>query len=316
MQVVSENPDRVEEARAWLLKHKEETGMSWPALGRLTSNGNTTLSLFSSDTYKGDNAKVASTILAYRDRIAAQADIGADLPPVPMWFDTKTSKALRNHLVYAQSGKIVLIVTVPGIGKTKMAERFASADPNVWLATMSPATAGVATMASEVAEALGLGLVTGSPHQLSRKIREFLNGRKGLIIIDEAQELTDKALNEIRGWHDRTGVGIALLGNDKVIGQFDSRKSALSQISSRFSHRFVADSPETADIDACLEAWGITGGQQRSYLRQIGMMAGALRELTHTIEFAQLLADKPASMLSAGEFHAAAKARNPKLGRA
>ena len=312
MQTIEENPDRVETARSWLISHKAETGKSWPEISKLTDVAGSTLSLFSSDKYAGDNAKIATRVLAYRDRIAAQADIATEARTAPAWYDTHTSRELTRLLDWAQSGKIVLIVTPPGIGKSKVAERFAVADPNVWLATMSPATAGVATMASEVIEALGLGQVAGSPHQLSRKIREYLVGRKGLIIIDEAQELTDKSLNEIRGWHDRTGVGIALIGNDKVIGQIDSRKSALAQVSSRFSHRHVQMAAYPEDIDACLDAWGIVQADQRAYLHKLGRLPGALREVTHTIEIAAMSTGQ--GELTLAHLRAAAKARNPKFG--
>lgn len=313
MQVVVDNTSPVEQARAWLNAHKADSGLSWPDIAKLTDLGGPTLSAFSSAKYQGDNDKVASKVLAYRDRLDAQAEIAADVPVRPEWYATETAQHLTALLRWAQSGRIVLIVTNPGIGKTKVAERFSAGDPNVWLATMSPATAGVATMAAEVSEAMGMGQITGSPHQLSRKIREHLAGRKGLLLIDEAQELTDKAINEIRGWHDRTGVGIVLFGNDKVVGQIDSRKSALAQISSRFSFKHVQEQAKPADIDVCLDAWGIDDAQQREFLRRLGMMPGALREITHTIEIALMSAFGEGAPLSVSHLRQAARQRNVKL---
>ena len=313
MQVVVDNSINIESVRAWLNAHKAETGKSWPDISKLTDIPAPTLSLFSSAKYAGDNEKYAAKIIAYRDRLAAQAEIGLDMPMVPTWYETATSQKLTSLLRWAQSGRIVLIVTAPGIGKTKVAERFAAADPNVWLATMSPATAGVGTMAAEVAEAIGLGQITGSPQQLSRKVRDHVRDKSGLIIVDEAQELTDKAINELRGWHDRTNVGIALLGNDKVVGQLDSRKSALAQVSSRFSYRHEQSQALAADIDACLDAWGIKDDDQRTFLRRLGMLSGALREITHTVEVALMSAFGSDQPLSLALLREAAKARNIKL---
>jgi len=314
MQIVVDNTASVEEARTWLNTHKAETGRSWPDISRLTDVAAPTLSLFASSKYAGDNEKIAVKIFAYRDREQVQAEIGADLPMVPDWYETETSRRMTTLLRWAQSGRIVLIVTAPGLGKTRVAERFAAADPNAWLATMSPSTAGVATMASEVGEAIGLGHITGSPQQLSRQIRERIRGKKGLIIIDEAQELTDKAINEIRGWHDRTKVGIALMGNDKVVGQLDTRKSALAQISSRFSYRHVQTQSLPGDIDACLEAWGIKDQAQCEFLHRLGMMPGGLREITHTIEVALMTAFGEETGLSLLHLRQAARQRNVKLG--
>lgn len=314
MQVVVDNSINIESVRSWLNDHKAETGKSWPEIGKLTDVDKSTLSLFSSGKYAGDNVKVAGKVAAYRDRMDAQAEIGIDMPMVPEWYDTETSRYITGLFRWAQSGKIVLIVTNPGIGKTKAAERFAAADPNVWLATMSPATAGVGTMAAEIAEAIGLGQITGSPQQLSRKVRDHVKGKSGLIIVDEAQELTDKAINEIRGWHDRTKVGVVLLGNDKVVGQLDNKKSALAQISSRFSYRHEQVSARAGDIVACLDAWGITDEAQRDYLAKLGSLPGALREMTHTIEVALMTAFGEGVALTLAHLRSAARQRNMKWG--
>ncbi|WP_190287138.1 AAA family ATPase [Novosphingobium sp. LASN5T] len=304
----------VEEARAWLIEHKAEAQLSWPQIAKFTDAGPSTLSLFASDSYAGDNTKVATKVLAYRDRLHMQTEIIGDSPMVPEWYDTATSRRITELLRWAQSGEFVLIVTDPGIGKTITAERFASADPNVWLATMSPATAGVGTMSAEVAEAIGLGQLVGSPQQLSRKVRDFVRGKSGLIIVDEAQELTDKAINEIRGWYDRTKVGVALLGNSGVLGRSKSRTSALAQVVSRFSMRHSQASATPEDIAACLDAWGIADEQQRDFLHRIGRMPGALREVTHTLKIALMASFSAGTPLTLNHLEQAARERSPQFG--
>lgn len=314
MEVVASNSQAEVEARAWLIGHKETAGLSWPDIGKLTDVASSTLSLFATGKYAGNNATVATKIVAYRDRMASQSELAADLPTVPEWFDTPTSARLTELLRWAQSGEIVLIVTTPGIGKTRVAERFAANDPNVWLATMAPSTSGVATMAIEVGAAIGLGEIKGSPQQLSRQIKSRVRGKNGLLIVDEAQELTDKALNELRSWHDQTKVGIALLGNETTVGQIDSRKSALAQISSRFSIRHVQVAPMAGDMDALLDAWGIADGEQRSFLAKIGALPGALREVTHTVKIASVAAMGARSQLTLAHLRSAARQRNVKVG--
>jgi DNA transposition AAA+ family ATPase len=311
---VVDNTGGVDGARAWLVAHREETKLTWDRLGALCSIAGSTLSLFGADNYKGDNDRIAANVQAYRDRLAAQAEIGRDAPAVPVWYETETSRRLGQLLRWAQSGKVVLIVTAPGVGKTKTAEHLAEQDPNVWLATMAPSTAGVATMLIEVGAAIGLGDIKGSPQQLSRQIRTHIQGRNGLLIIDEAQELTDKAINELRGLHDRTKVGLVLLGNEKVVGQLDSRKSALAQVSSRFSIKHVQAQPIEGDMDALLDAWSITDPEQRRFLARIGAMPGALREVTQTLEVALMAAFGADQRLSLDHLRAAAKQRNVKIG--
>ncbi|WP_375292328.1 AAA family ATPase [Sphingomonas melonis] len=314
MEVVVNNSPSEIEARSWLNAHKDENGLSWPQIGKLTDVASSTLSLFATGKYVGNNENIAAKVLAYRGRLTVQEAISADLPMVPVWYDTATSTKLTSLLRWAQSGKIVLIVTSPGIGKTRTAERFEAADANVWLATMAPSTAGVATMLIEIAAAIGLGEVKGSPQQLARQIKTRIRGRKGLLIIDEAQELTDKALNELRSLHDQTGVGIALLGNETVVGQLDTRKSALAQISSRFSIKHVQAAPIAGDLDALFEAWGIADAAQKTFLAKIGALPGALREVTNTIEIALMASFGTGEALSLGHLRDAARQRNVKLG--
>ncbi len=314
MEVVADNSQAEVEARMWLAGHKEEARLSWPQIANLTDVAASTLSLFATGKYTGNNAAVASKVRAYRERLTAQAELAADVPMVPSWYQTPTATRLNELLRWAQSGEIVLIVTTPGIGKTKVAERFEANDPNVWLATMSPSTAGVATMAIEVGLAIGLGEIKGSPQQLSRQIKARVRGKNGLLIIDEAQELTDKALNELRSWHDQTKVGIALMGNETVVGQIDGRKSALAQISSRFSIRHVQVSPMPGDLDALLDAWGIMESDQRAFLAKVGAMPGALREVTHTIKIAAMAAFGTRGQLTLSHLRDAARQRNVKVG--
>lgn len=314
MEVVIDNSASETDARAWLNRHKLDAQLSWSQLGKLTDVASSTLSLFSTGKYGGNNQGVATKIVAYRERLSVQAEIAADVPMVPAWYETATSGKITSLLRWAQSGKIVLIVTGPGLGKTRTAERFAASDPNVWLATMSPSTAGVATMAIEVGEAIGLGEIKGSPQQLSRKIKNHVKGKKGLLIVDEAQELTDKAINELRGWHDRTGLGIALLGNETVVGHIESRKSALAQVSSRFSFKHVQAIPMTGDLDALFDAWGITEPDQKSFLARMAALPGALREVTHTLEIALMVSISGREPLSLAHLRDAAKQRYTKVG--
>lgn len=141
MEVVTDATAAEMDARTWLNEHKTETGQSWPTLGVLTDVAGSTLSLFATGKYQGRNEPIAAKVLGYRDRLTVQAEIAIDAPQVPHWYDTPTATRLTKLLRWAQSGKMVLIVSTPGIGKTKTALRFAEHDPNVWLATMAPLSA-------------------------------------------------------------------------------------------------------------------------------------------------------------------------------
>ena len=116
MEVVAENRPAEVEARTWLNAHKDENGLSWPQLAKLTDVSASALSAFAGGKYAGNNEAVADKVRACRDRLASQAALAADAPAVPHWYETPTAARLTSLLRWAQSGEIVLIVTTPGIG--------------------------------------------------------------------------------------------------------------------------------------------------------------------------------------------------------
>jgi DNA transposition AAA+ family ATPase len=113
-----------------------------------------------------------------------------------------------------------------------------------------------------------------------------------LLIIDEAQHLTVKSIEEIRSWHDATGIGIALFGNESVQQQLDGgmRSAAFAQIFSRVSLKIVRSFPLAADVDAMLEAWDVHDDKVRDEMHRIAQVPGALRGATFALELAHMLA--------------------------
>lgn len=284
----------IEEHRQWLKDHRAATGASWSELARRTGVPTGTLSQFGgANGYAGDESKPAEGVYRYRQLLLAQAEIEIEAPEIPDWYETQTSRDLGNLLRMAQRGRIVVAAMGAGLGKTKTARRHKACFPNVYIATMSPSSAGVNNMQIEVLEALGERDASGTPQKLSRRIRERVRDAKGtLIIIDEAQHLSEKALEEIRSWHDAVGVGIALLGNESVLQRLEggSRRAVFAQLFSRLALRLPRSQPLRADIDAMIEAWDVSGAAEAAFIHKIGMTPGALRGATMALELASMIA--------------------------
>jgi len=96
---------RRSKARSWLAAHKEESKSSWTHLGKLTDVAPSTLSLFATGKYAGNNATVAAKVLAYRSRLTAQAELAADAPAVPEWHETPTSLRLMSLFRWARPAR-------------------------------------------------------------------------------------------------------------------------------------------------------------------------------------------------------------------
>lgn len=287
-------PIDIEEQRHWLIDHRASTQLSWSELAKRMDIPSGTLSQFGSlKGYAGDERRLAERVFRYKQMLVQQAKIEVEAPDLPEYFSTPTSEQITDLLNWAQRGRITVIATGAGLGKTKTVIHFRDCMPNVFIATMSPSTAGVNNMQIEVLEALGERDAVGTPQKLSRRIRDRVRTlSKPLIVIDEAQHLSEKAIEEIRSWHDATGVGIALMGNIKVMQQLEggTRSAAFAQLYSRVSMRLIRPVPLQADADALAEAWKVQDDATLGLLRKIAMMPGGLRSGTMALELAWMLA--------------------------
>lgn len=290
------NPDNlpvdVEEQRGWLMAHKEQTGASWPMLAQQTGIPNGTISQFGPGTYKGNNDEIARKIYRYRQHLAAQAEIDAEAPAIPGYVDTPTSHRILSLLKWAHRGRIVVAAMGPGTSKTFTARHYQASVTNVWMVTMTPSTASMNNMQIELLAVMGERDAHGSSQTLSRRIKERINNSGGLILIDEAQHLSEKALEEIRSWYDATGTGIALIGNEMVIGRLEggARKAAYAQLFSRVGMRHIQNLPLAEDARVIAGAWGVEDAKQIAFITQKAMMPGGLRGITMMLELATMIA--------------------------
>ena len=297
-------PVDIAEQKNWLNDLRRQTGAGWAELGKRIGIPQSTLAAFGSERgYSGNEQPIADKIFRYRQTLATQASIAVEAPETPGYFETSTSKQLNQVLAYGQRGKIVLAAMGPGTGKTMTARHFAACYANVFVSTMKPSTSGVNTMQIVVLASLGEKNAVGTPQKLSSRICELLEALGNpLLIIDEAQHLSEKSIEEIRSWHDETGCGIALLGNVGVLQRLEggNRASAYAQLYSRVSLKVVRPLPLLADIDALAEAWEVFDEPFVAYLRKIGMLPGGLRGLTMALELGSMIAAAESQTIQIG----------------
>lgn len=283
----------VEEQIGWLKAHKEETGASLTDIASWTGIAHGTLSNLLGKGYAGNRKRYADMIAAYRQTLTAQSELVADLPEKPGYFETPTSSAITRYLQWAQRGRLVLIVTGAGLGKTETAKHFLRDNHNSFMATMTASTSGIMPMQQRVLRSLGEKQAIGSPAALSEMVCDKVrNLRHAVIIIDEAQHLSIKAVDEIRSWHDETGVGIALMGNERVEQSIYgiSRAADFAQIFSRIGLSLSRPRAVEGDAEALAAAWGITDPKIIAKIREMASKPGALRGATFALEVAHLMA--------------------------
>lgn len=251
-----------------------------------------TLNQWLSGKYAGDNEAIDAKLRLWLDAYQTRQANDRAMPEAPAYVPTPTSMRVLSALSYAQmAGDIAVAYGAAGVGKTTACKQHRDANPNVWIATMSPATSGVVTALQEVAESLGLDS-SGGARVVAKRIERRVEGTRGLLIIDEAQHLSVPALDELRGIHDATGIGVALVGNEGVFARMAGGRNAaqLDRLYSRVGKRLRLAHATEADIQAVIKAWGVLDNHCHAALVRIARGAGALRALTKTLRLASMYA--------------------------
>ncbi|MEO5774908.1 MAG: AAA family ATPase [Sphingomicrobium sp.] len=285
-------PLDVQEQIEWLLEHKQLASASWTILAQQTGIAAGTLSVFAGGKYQGDNERVAREVFRYRQHLQTQAELNVEAPDIPPFYLAPTAKKLQSMFAWGQRGRIVICALGPGCSKTTTAENYRDCMSNVWLITGKPSCAGLNNMQIEVLAALGERDARGTGQALSRRIRDRIANSNGLLIFDEAQHFHERAIEEIRSWHDATGIGVALIGNYNVLARIEggNRSAAFAQLYSRVSMKLVQNLPTTSDARTLAEAWAVEDQKQTDFIVRMSQRPGGLRTLTMMMELATMVA--------------------------
>lgn len=283
----------IEQQRQWVIRHKAENDLSWKQLEARIGRSASTLSLFATSKYGAPGDLIAEEIFKYRQTLAAKAAISQKSVEIPDYYPTPTSLQLIALLTWAKRGRIVMAAMGPGMSKSITARHFEACNSNVFRVTISPATSGIRAMLRAVLHTMGVTSPTGDIQSMSMQVKDRATKMQDpLLIMDEAQHLTVQSIEEVRHWHDETGIGIALLGNEQVQQKIDggARAAAFAQLFSRVAQSIVRSRPMPEDVDAMLNAWCIDDPAISREVHRISQMPGALRGATFTLELAKMLA--------------------------
>lgn len=212
------------------------------------------------------------------------------------WSETCTGKRIIGALSFAQvTSDLALIYGTSGVGKTRAAVEYSRRGANIWLATITPATSGIVPALGEVCTAIGIAGCNGAA-ALHSAIVQRIKGTDGLLIIDEAQQLSAAALDQLRSIYDAAGVGMALIGTPDLYTRLTAGEDStiLDRLLSRVGKRLYLDAVAVEDVQAIAAAWGIQNGRAQKTLQDIAHKPGALRLISKTLRLARLAADNRA----------------------
>jgi DNA transposition AAA+ family ATPase len=296
--------DLREEVRALL---EADQRLSQNAIAKESDVSAATISQWLSNAYAGNNQKVEGKVRAWLDAYRERQASGG-LPQAPKWIETPSSLRVIAGLRYAQmAGDIVVIYGGAGTGKSSGIEQYARVSPRVFSVTVTPATSGVLAILEEIATAVGLRDWVRSSSGLQRAIVPRLKGTNGLLVLDEAQHLGILALDQVRALHDLAGIGIALVGNERVYTNMTggNRAAYLDRLFSRIGKRIALKKTTEGDVDKIVEAWGIKDRECRRQIAEIATKPGALRVLTKVLRLAASYAQADSRSLCCDDVRAA-----------
>lgn len=295
---VKDLPVDVEEMRLWLNGYRElsDPPLPWSQLAKESGIPMGTLTTFAAGTYgaKDGGGNVARKVFQFRQMVEAQTMRQSKLPTNPGYFDTRTSLRMLDLLEIAHSGRITVVGTGPGTGKTFTMDEYAERAGSVWRATMSPSSGSLLAMTQSVLAALGVEQRRLSKADASAMVMTRIAGRRGLLVIDEGNWLTLESIEQLRNWHDLTGVGICIFGNEQLVQTIKTgpKRDQLARLLSRIANMHEQRTPLPEDVAAFCDAWGIEQPDIRRYLENIALTpdSGGLRECKQLIEAATMLA--------------------------
>lgn len=287
----------------------KDTAYSQARVAKEADVSGSTLSQWLGGTYAGSQQAVAKKLRAWHRAYEERTRDGG-LPQPPAWADTPTSARIIGGLRYAQMAQdLVLILGGAGLGKTKTIERYRSMQPNVWTVELTPATGSEIGVLEEIVIALGVRDYARTSGHLFRTILSKVRNTNGLLILDEAQHLTVKALDQVRAILDQGGIGLVLAGNERVYTQMTggNRAPFLDRLYSRVGQKIILRKASAKDADAIIDAWGFDDAKCRDALRAIASKPGALRQLNKVLRLAAAYAKAQQHKLGCEDIHVAAR---------
>ncbi|HIF6018600.1 TPA: AAA family ATPase [Vibrio parahaemolyticus] len=249
-----------------------------------------TLSQILNGAYKADPSKMIEKLSKWL-RLREERNNAPSINPG--FVMTQTAKQITDDLTYAQvTESIVVIFGASGVGKSETLREYKRNNNNVWMVTASPSRSSLTECLYELALELGLDDAPRRKGMLARVIRNRLVGSEGLVIIDEADHLDYPTLEELRIMQEETGIGMVLVGNNKVYSQLTGgrRDEDFARLFSRIAKKRGIHKTKLADVRAIADAWNVDGESERSLMVQISERPGGLRLLSKTLKLAAMFA--------------------------
>ncbi len=213
-----------------------------------TGISKSTISLWLNNTYKGDNAKIADKINNF---IQLEKDRNDD-EDIPVCDISILKYIFEIGKLCHTKGKIGVCAGRAGLGKTVAVKEYVKQNLNAILIE-SDSGYTAKSLLLEIHKRLGL-TGKGCCYDLMSEVVNKLNNSGRLLIIDEAENLPYRALEITRRIHDKTGVGVLLVGRNILFENLRGFNNQYDQLYSRVKYHKFLDRLTIQDVTKLLSS--------------------------------------------------------------
>ena len=252
----------------------EQKTFSMQFIATATGIAKSTISMWLNNNYKGDNDKIADKIHNFIQREKERSG-NDELPFVDISIVKYISEIAR---LCHTKGKIGVCAGKAGLGKTVAVKKYTKEYmDSILIESDSGYTAK--SLLKEIHRRLGLS-GKGSVYDLMSEVITKLNQSGRLLIIDEAENLPYRALEITRRIHDKTGVGVLLVGRNILFENLKGFNNQYDQLYSRVKYHKSLDRLLIQDVIKILDSIGQSTDLAETYLQYSD---GNTRRLEHLI---------------------------------
>lgn len=255
------------ELQARLSQYLKQCGLSQNAAAKQIGISETMLSQYRNSRYNGDVPAAERKIEEFlRTRAAIEASEAKNqgYRSSQEYVPTSISEDVYHAIQYCQTERGMMVLHGDaGIGKTKGAMRFVQENPtNAIYIKCTPIGGTLGNILKLLAQALKVP-ETRNKLDMILAIQDRLHGTDRVIIIDEAQNLNFRALEELRCLSDPDGItgergtGICLIGNTQVYSRMLGKQEAqFAQLFSRVKlcRQYTTGKITRGDVEALFPA--------------------------------------------------------------
>lgn len=260
--------------RAELRELMDSHNYSTAFVANATGLAKSTISMWLNANYNGKNDKITDAMNNFIQR-EKERSVENDLPFVDISIVKYVSEIGR--LCHTQ-GKIGVCVGRAGLGKTVAVKKYTKDfQDSILIESDSGYTAK--SLLKEIHRRLGLS-GKGSVYDLMDEVVRKLNQSGRLLIVDEAENLPYRALEITRRIHDKTGVGVLLIGRSILLENLKGYNNQYDQLYSRVKYTKIIDRLLIQDVIKILESIGQDTKLAETYLLYSD---GNTRRLEHLI---------------------------------